>query len=52
MGRKRRKGNTNHKMTNKNIIEDLVESEGDEYPVADIRKMMMTMNRLRKNIGK
>jgi hypothetical protein len=31
---------------------NLMESEGDESPAADIRRMMMTMNRLRKNIGK
>jgi hypothetical protein len=32
-----------HRKTNNNIIEDLVESEGDESPVADLRRRMIRM---------
>jgi hypothetical protein len=43
MGRKTRHGNTTPQKTNSNIIQDLVESEGDESSVADNRKMMIRM---------
>jgi hypothetical protein len=48
MGRKRRQGNMTSQ--NNNIIEDLVECEGDESPVADIRRMMFRMlNELKRD---
>jgi hypothetical protein len=43
IGRKRREGNTNFQRANSNIIEDLMESEGKESPVADLRRMMRRM---------
>jgi hypothetical protein len=39
MGRKRRQGNTTPQKANNDIIEDLMENEGDESPVADLKKM-------------
>jgi hypothetical protein len=42
MWRKRKQGNYTPHNT-KNIIQDLVESEGDESQVADLRKMMLRM---------
>jgi hypothetical protein len=41
MGSKRRQGNASPQKTNKNSIEDLVESEGNESPVADLSRMMI-----------
>jgi hypothetical protein len=43
MGRKRRQENTIPQKINKNRIEDLVESKRDEFPVADLRRMMIRM---------
>jgi hypothetical protein len=40
MGTKR-EGNTTPQLANSNIIEDLMESEGDESPVADLKRMMI-----------
>jgi hypothetical protein len=51
MGRKRRQGNTTHQKTNNSIIEDLVESRGDESPIADIRRMVIRMfNKLKEEL--
>jgi molybdenum-dependent DNA-binding transcriptional regulator ModE len=53
MGRKRRQGNMTPQKTNNNIIEDLVESKGDESPVTDIRRMIIRMfNELKEGIQK
>jgi hypothetical protein len=41
MGRKRSQGHP--QKTSNNIKEDMVESEGDESPVTDLRKMMIRM---------
>jgi hypothetical protein len=41
MWRKRRNGNLTPQKTDNNIIVNLVESEGDESPVADIRRIMI-----------
>jgi hypothetical protein len=49
MGRKRSHGNTTPHKINNNIIEDLVKSEGDESPVADLKRMM---TRMLKNLAK
>jgi hypothetical protein len=43
MGRQRRQGNITPQKINNDIIEDLVESEGDESPVADFRRIMTRM---------
>jgi hypothetical protein len=43
MGRKRRQGYMTPQKTNNNVIKDLMESEGDESPVADIRRMIIRM---------
>jgi hypothetical protein len=40
MGRKRRQRNKTPQKANNNIIEDLVESKGDKFPVADLKLMM------------
>jgi hypothetical protein len=40
MGSKRRQGNASPQKTNKNSIEDLVESEGNESPVADLSRII------------
>jgi hypothetical protein len=48
MRRKRRQGNVTD-----NIIEDLVESEGDDSPVADVKRMMIrTANKHKEDIQK
>jgi hypothetical protein len=43
MRRKRSQGNITPQKTNNNMIEDLVENEGDESPVDDFRRMMIRM---------
>jgi hypothetical protein len=43
MGEKRRQVNITPQKTNNHIIEDLVENEGNEFSVADVRRMMVTM---------
>jgi hypothetical protein len=49
MERKRREGNRTPQKTNNNKIEDLVESEEDESPVSDLRRMMIRMfNKFKK----
>jgi hypothetical protein len=48
MGRKTRRGNTIPQKTNNNIIQDLVECEGDEFPVADLRRMIRMINELKE----
>jgi hypothetical protein len=49
MGRKRRQGNMNNPW--KGIIENLMESEADESPVADFRGMMIWMfNELKEKL--
>jgi molybdenum-dependent DNA-binding transcriptional regulator ModE len=40
------------KKTNNNIIEDLVESEGNESAVADLRRMIRTFSELKEIIQK
>jgi hypothetical protein len=42
MGRKRKKGNKTPQKINNNPIEDLLKNEGNEYPVADPSKMMIS----------
>jgi hypothetical protein len=53
MERKESQRNMTTQKTNKNIIEDLVESERDKYSVADFRRMMkicsMSLIRTYKN---
>jgi hypothetical protein len=39
-GEKKKQGNRTHQKSNNNKIEDLVESEEDESPVSDLRRMM------------
>jgi hypothetical protein len=39
-----RQGNTTPQKTNNISIEDLVENEGNEYPVADSRRMMTSIS--------
>jgi hypothetical protein len=41
-----------HRKTNNNIIEDLVESERDESPVVDVRRMIRMFNGLKEDIQK
>jgi hypothetical protein len=49
MERKRRQGNRTPQKTNNNKIQDLVESEEDESPISDLRRMMIRMfNELKK----
>jgi hypothetical protein len=48
MRRKRRQGNTTPQKTDNSII-NLVESEGDESPLADFRRMMIMFNELKEN---
>jgi hypothetical protein len=43
MERKRKQRNVTLQKTNNNIIEDLMESYGDESPVADLKRMMIRM---------
>jgi uncharacterized protein (DUF1697 family) len=43
MGRKRRQGNTIPQKANNTTIEDLMESEEDESPVANVKRMMIRM---------
>jgi hypothetical protein len=43
MGRKRRQRDKTHQTGNNNIIEDLIESEWDEVPFANLRKLMIRM---------
>jgi hypothetical protein len=51
MERKRRQGSTTPQKINNDIIEDLVESEGDEYPLTDIRKRMIRIfNELKSSL--
>jgi hypothetical protein len=38
-GNKIRQGNMTPQKVNNHTIEDLVESEGDEFPVAEVRRM-------------
>jgi hypothetical protein len=40
IGRKRRQGDTTPQKSNNNIIEDLVESEGEESPGAEIGRII------------
>jgi hypothetical protein len=48
---KRRQKNMTPQKTSNNTTEDLVESEGDESPVADVKRMMIRMfNELKENI--
>jgi hypothetical protein len=42
-GIKRMKGNKTSQNNNNNLIEDLMESEGDETPVADVKRMIIRM---------
>jgi hypothetical protein len=50
---KRKQWNMAPQKTNNNIVEDLVESEGDESPVADIKRMVIRMfNELREELKK
>jgi hypothetical protein len=51
-GRKRKQENMSPQKTNNNIIEDLVESEGDEFPVSDIRRVIRMFNELREVLNK
>jgi hypothetical protein len=37
------KGNKTSQNNNNNLIEDLMESEGDETPVADVKRMIIRM---------
>jgi hypothetical protein len=41
MGRKRRQGNTTPQKANNNMIEDWMESKGDESPIADLKTVMI-----------
>jgi hypothetical protein len=51
IGRKRRQENTTPQKSNNNIIEDLIKSEGDESPVADVRRMIIRMfNELKEEL--
>jgi hypothetical protein len=43
MGRKGRQGNTTPQKTNMNSIEDLVENERNESPVADFSRVMASI---------
>jgi hypothetical protein len=43
MWRKRRHGNTSPQKANNTTIEDLMESEEDESPVANVKRMMIRM---------
>jgi hypothetical protein len=43
MGRKRRQWDTTPQKTSSNMIEDWVESEGDDSPIADFRRMTIRM---------
>jgi hypothetical protein len=53
MGRKRKQGNITPQKMNNKVIEDLVENEGDEFPVAVLRRMMVRIfNELRKDLKK
>jgi hypothetical protein len=49
---KRRQGNTTPRKTKNNSIEDLVEIEGNESPVADCSRMMMIMSNELKDLKK
>jgi tRNA uridine 5-carbamoylmethylation protein Kti12 len=49
MQRKRRQGNTTPQKSQNNRIGDLVESEGDEVLVVDLRRLMIRMfNKLKE----
>jgi hypothetical protein len=43
MGKKRKQGNMSPQKAHNLRIEDLVNSEGDEFPVAEVRRMMIKM---------
>jgi hypothetical protein len=50
-GEKRRQGNTTPLKTNNHIKEGLIESEGDESSIAEVRRMMTQMfNELKEDI--
>jgi predicted Fe-Mo cluster-binding NifX family protein len=51
MERKRRRGNMTPQKANNYTIEGLVESEGDESAISDLRRMMIRVfNRLKVDI--
>jgi hypothetical protein len=51
MGRKRRQGNMTPQKTENNVTEHLVEREADEFPVADLRRMMIRLfNELKEEL--
>jgi hypothetical protein len=50
---KKKAGNTTPQKANNNVIEDLMESDGNESPVADLRTMMVRIfEELEKNMQK
>jgi hypothetical protein len=50
-GKKRRQRNMTPQKANDNTIEDLVDSEGEEPPVSEVRRMMMRMfNKLKEEL--
>jgi hypothetical protein len=52
-GEKKKTGNTiPQKTNNNNIIENLEESEGDESPVAVVRRMIRMFNKLKEDMQK
>jgi hypothetical protein len=53
MGKERRQGSKTPQKTNNNIIKDLVDSEADESPAADMRRMLIIMfNELKRSLKK
>jgi hypothetical protein len=51
MGRKRMQENMTPQKTNNHTIEDLMQSEGNKSPVADLRRMMTRMfNELKEEL--
>jgi hypothetical protein len=52
MGNKRRQGNMTPQKVNSHTIEDLVDSEGNESAVADIRKITRMSKELKDDLQK
>jgi hypothetical protein len=51
MGRRRRQRNITLQKTNNNLTKDLVENEGNEFPVTDTSRMMIKMtNKFNKDL--
>jgi hypothetical protein len=49
MGNRRRNGNTTPQKVNNHTVEDLVDSDGDEISVSEVKRMLKSLKRTYKN---